>query len=173
MTTHEPARHTHLVVDSPVGPLTLVSDGTHLTGVYFEQHRHAPTGHGERVSPDDAPRVLQDAAAQLGEYFAGERRDFDLPLRHEGTPFQRRVWAVLRTIPYGRTWSYGQLAAELGQPGAARAVGLANGRNPVSIVVPCHRVVGASGAITGYGGGMDRKRVLLDLERQATGETLL
>lgn len=157
----------HLVVDSPVGPLTLVSDGEHLIGVYFTEHRHAPGDVGRQVTDDDAPGVLRDAATQLEEYFAGSRTEFDLPVAATGTPFQQRVWALLRQIPYGQTWSYGQLAAELGQPTASRAVGLANGRNPVSIVVPCHRVIGASGAITGYGGGVERKQLLLDLERRA------
>ena len=160
----------HLVVDSPVGPLTLVSDGSHLTGVFFVEHRHAPGDVGRRLAADEAPPVLRGAAAQLAEYFAGSRTDFDLPLAPAGTDFQHRVWALLRQIPYGTTRSYGQLAAELGAPGASRAVGLANGRNPVSIVVPCHRVIGASGAITGYGGGVERKQALLDLERRAAAD---
>lgn len=162
---------THVTIDSPVGPLRLVSDGECLTGVFFAEHRHAPADLGAEVGLADAPQVLQDAQEQLGEYFAGERTDFDLPLAARGTDFQQRVWALLRQIPYGRTWSYGQLAAELGQPGASRAVGLANGRNPISIVVPCHRVVGSTGAITGYGGGVERKQTLLDLER-GRGEVL-
>lgn len=160
----------HLRVDSTVGPLRLSSDGTHLTGVWFEDHRHAPEDVGEQVGPVDAPAVLTEAARQLAEYFAGERTDFDLPVAATGTAFQERVWSALRQIPYGQTWSYGQLAQAVGQPGAARAVGLANGRNPVSIVVPCHRVVGSSGAITGYGGGVERKQVLLALERRVAGE---
>lgn len=163
---------THLVVDSPVGPLTLVSDGTHLTGVWFATHKHPPADTGRQVERADAPQVLRDTADQLAEYFAGTRTTFDLPLAAEGTDFQRRVWALLEQIPYGETRSYGELAAELGQPGASRAVGLANGRNPVSIVVPCHRVVGSTGAITGYGGGVERKQVLLDLERRAAGGAL-
>lgn len=160
--------HVHTLIDSPVGPLRLASDGEHLTGVFFAQHRHAPEDLGEQVAPEVAPQVLRDAADQLGEYFGGERRDFDLPTAAEGTDFQRRVWAALETIPYGQTWSYGQLAAAVGQPGAARAVGLANGKNPVSIVVPCHRVVGSDGSITGYGGGVARKQQLLDLEAAST-----
>lgn len=169
--TH-PSTPIHLVVDSPVGPLTLVSDGTHLTGVWFTEHRHAPADVGRQVQAGEAPAVLRDAARQLAEYFAGTRTEFDLPVAATGTEFQQRVWALLRQIPYGRTRSYGQLAAELGQPGASRAVGLANGRNPVSIVVPCHRVVGSSGAITGYGGGVERKQVLLDLERGVAADAL-
>ncbi|MFK5635744.1 methylated-DNA--[protein]-cysteine S-methyltransferase [Ornithinimicrobium sp. LYQ103] len=156
---------TYLLTDSPVGPLRLVSDGEHLTGLFFAEHRHAPERAGTEVGLGEAPAVLREAVVQLADYFAGRRTDFDLPLAAEGTPFQQRVWALLRQIPYGRTRSYGQLAAELGQPGASRAVGLANGRNPLSIVVPCHRVVGADGSLTGYGGGAERKRALLDLER--------
>lgn len=165
-------RTTHVVVDSPVGPLTLVSDGEHLTGVWFSEHKHPPKDTGSDVDHEDAPQVLRDAADQLAEYFAGDRTTFDVPLAAEGTDFQHRVWARLREIPYGQTRSYGQLAAELGQPGASRAVGLANGRNPVSIVVPCHRVIGSSGAITGYGGGVERKQTLLDLERRFAGGAL-
>ncbi|MGH3385667.1 MAG: methylated-DNA--[protein]-cysteine S-methyltransferase [Nocardioidaceae bacterium] len=145
---------------SPLGALLLESDGDHLTSVLFEPWEPAS---GER---DDAHPVLGEARAQLTAYFAGERRDFDLPLRAEGTEFQRRVWAQLRQIPYGSTMSYGEVAGELGLvPGASRAVGLANGRNPISIIVPCHRVIGADGSLTGYGGGIDRKRALLSLER--------
>jgi methylated-DNA-[protein]-cysteine S-methyltransferase len=161
---------TYLLLDSPVGPLRLVSDGEHLTGVFFSEHRHAPDPSGTQVDAQEAPEVLRRAADQLGEYFEGRRTDFDLPLAASGTPFQQRVWDLLRQIPYGRTRSYGQLAAELGQPGASRAVGLANGRNPLSIVVPCHRVVGADGSLTGYGGGAERKRHLLDLERGTAPE---
>ncbi|HEX8104378.1 MAG TPA: methylated-DNA--[protein]-cysteine S-methyltransferase [Solirubrobacteraceae bacterium] len=143
---------------SPIGDLLLLSDGEALTGLFM-----APW------TADAAWRRADEAFAaareQLDAYFAGERTDFDLPLAPSGTGFQLRVWAALRTIPYGETTSYGALAAQIGAPGAARAVGLANGRNPVSIVVPCHRVIGAGGALTGYGGGLERKRTLLDLER--------
>jgi methylated-DNA-[protein]-cysteine S-methyltransferase len=107
------------------------------------------------------------AREQLAAYFAGERTDFDLPVTATGTPFQHEVWQALTEIPYGTTWSYGELARHIGKPAAVRAVGLANGRNHVSIVVPCHRVVGANGSLTGYGGGIERKRFLLDLERGA------
>jgi methylated-DNA-[protein]-cysteine S-methyltransferase len=113
--------------------------------------------------------VLDAAVRQLREYFAGERRDFDLPLEPAGTPFQLTVWDALRGIPYAETINYGQLAVRVGNPTASRAVGLANGRNPISIVVPCHRVIGANGSLTGYGGGLDRKRTLLDLERRTAG----
>ena len=149
-----------------------MSDGTHLTGVWFTGHRHPPADVGAEVPLEQAPPVLRSAADQLEEYFAGTRTAFDLPVAATGTSFQQRVWALLRQIPYGQTWSYGRLALELGQPGASRAVGLANGRNPVSIVVPCHRVIGSTGAITGYGGGVERKQLLLDLERRATSDAL-
>lgn len=162
----------HLLTDSPVGPLRLTSDGTHLTGLYFAEHRHAPQDLGEQVDSRVAPPVLLDAREQLGDYFAGSRTDFDLPLQAAGSVFQRRVWEQLASIPYGRTWSYGELARAIGQPGAARAVGLANGRNPISVVVPCHRVIGTGGAITGYGGGVERKQALLDLERRVAGAAL-
>lgn len=169
---HHPDRMVHVRVDSPVGPLRLASDGSHLTGVYFAEHRHAPDDVGQEVDRAAAPAVLVETARQLGEYFAGRRTTFDLPVRAPGTDFQRRVWATLLEIPYGRTWSYGELAEAVGSPGAARAVGLANGRNPVSIVVPCHRVVGAAGSLTGYGGGVERKRTLLELERRVAGDAL-
>lgn len=168
MTTHAQ----HLCIDSPVGTLRLTTDGEQLTGVWFSEHRHAPPDLGSEVPEADAPPVLIEAARQLREYFAGTRTGFELPLSGAGTTFQQRVWSALTRIPYGTTWSYGQLADEVGSPGAARAVGMANGRNPISIIVPCHRVVGASGAITGYGGGVARKQVLLDLERRVAGETL-
>jgi methylated-DNA-[protein]-cysteine S-methyltransferase len=148
-------------VESPIGELTLASDGEALTGLYMTDQRHRP----ELPAADgDDDAVLAAARAQLAEYFAGERREFDLPLKPAGTPFQRAVWEALRDIPYGETAGYGELANRLGRPGAARAVGLANGRNPIAIVVPCHRVIGAAGALTGYGGGLERKRYLLELE---------
>lgn len=163
--TDSPTR-VHTCFDSPVGELTVVSDGTHVVGIYMAEHRHRPdlVTFGPR---DDAAEPFAAAREQLDEYFAGTRRTFDLPLAPVGTEFQHRVWAALTHIPYGETWSYGRLAAEIGNPGAARAVGLANGRNPISIVVPCHRVVGADGSLTGYAGGADRKRLLLDLERRS------
>lgn len=154
----------HGIVDSPVGPITLVRDDEgRLVGCYMEQQRHRPDD--ERFGPrDDA--AFTDVASQLAEYFAGERQEFEVALSFErGTPFQQQVWRGLCEIPYGETISYGELAARIGQPTASRAVGLANGRNPIGIIVPCHRVVGANGALTGYGGGLERKQVLLDLER--------
>ena len=149
-------------VDSPVGPLVLTSDGTSLTRLLFD----APVD--PAWSTDPCP-VRERAVEQLDEYFAGERTDFDLPLDPAGTPFQQATWLALREIPYARTINYGQLALRVGNPKASRAVGLANGRNPISIVVPCHRVIGANGSLTGYGGGLDRKRLLLDLERRVAG----
>ncbi|GGI04161.1 methylated-DNA--[protein]-cysteine S-methyltransferase [Egicoccus halophilus] len=154
----------HGVLDTPIGPVTLVvDDDGALTGCYLDAQRHLPASDGFGPRDDTA---VAGAARQLTEYFAGERRTFDLPLAlATGTPFQQRVWQALGEIPYGETISYGELAARIGQPTASRAVGLANGRNPISIVVPCHRVVGANGTLTGYGGGLTRKQALLDLER--------
>jgi len=145
---------THL--DSPVGPITLVSEDGLLAGLYLTQHRHAP--------PLDVPvdeGGLPAVREQLAAYFSRDLKEFDLPLAVAGTPFQQQVWAALRTIPYGETWSYRDLAEAIGRPTAVRAVGMANGRNPVSIVVPCHRVIGADGSLTGYGGGLPAKEWLL------------
>lgn len=153
----------HTVVDSPIGPLTLVSDGGHLVGCYMADQKHRPdeTAFGDR---DDSAAPFEETRRQLAEYFAGERTEFDLPLAPVGTEFQRLVWTALRRIPYGQTWSYGRLATEVGNAKASRAVGLANGRNPLCVVVPCHRVVGASGSLTGFAGGIERKKTLLHLE---------
>jgi methylated-DNA-[protein]-cysteine S-methyltransferase len=151
---------TKTVVDSPVGPLTLLDEDGGLAGLYMGDHRHAPA----LELPIDNT-VLPAVREQLNAYFARDLKEFDVRLVVQGTPFQRLVWDALRTIPYGETWSYGQLAAEIGRPRAVRAVGLANGRNPVSIVVPCHRVIGANGSLTGYGGGLPAKDFLLGLER--------
>jgi methylated-DNA-[protein]-cysteine S-methyltransferase len=145
--------------ESPIGRLLLTSDGNALTGLYMETSRKAQDTGGWLQDGRSAP--LTAALRQLEEYFAGSRRAFDLPLRLEGTAFQQRVWRELCEIPYGETWSYGQLAQRIGNPTGSRAVGLANGRNPVSILVPCHRVIGADGSLTGYGGGLERKRWLL------------
>jgi methylated-DNA-[protein]-cysteine S-methyltransferase len=145
--------------ESPIGRLLLTSDGTALTGLYMEPSRKAQSTEGWTEDASVAPIAL--TVRQLGEYFAGTRRHFDLPLRLQGTDFQRRVWQALTEIPYGQTWSYGELAKRIDNPSASRAVGLANGRNPISILVPCHRVIGADGSLTGYGGGLERKRWLL------------
>ncbi len=145
--------------DSPIGILFLTTDGTALTGLYMEVSHQTQTTQGSVEDATVAP--LPETVRQLREYFAGTRREFDLPLRLKGTEFQQRVWRELTEIPYGETWSYGQLAKRINKPGASRAVGLANGRNPVSILVPCHRVIGANGSLTGYGGGLQRKQWLL------------
>jgi methylated-DNA-[protein]-cysteine S-methyltransferase len=158
------------LLPTPVGELLLTTDGAALTAVFFERHRD---GHDERPDAlrrpgdrDDEHPVLAAARTQLEEYFGRARRVFDLPLAPAGTAFQQRVWQALLDIPYGTTSTYGEIARRLGQPpGASRAVGLANGSNPISIILPCHRVIGADGSLTGYGGGLDRKRYLLDLER--------
>lgn len=152
----------HTAVDSPIGTLTLVGEGDALVGIYMEEQRHHP---GEETFGPRDGEGFDDVIAQLGEYFDGKRTEFDVPLRMHGTDFQRKVWDALLDIPAGETRTYGDLAARLGQPSASRAVGLANGKNPISIIVPCHRVVGANGSLTGYGGGLPRKRFLLELER--------
>lgn len=153
------ARHT--VIDSPLGELTLVADGDALTGLYFPNHwyRPDPATFGPR-----ADGTFETAAAQLAEYFTGTRQTFDLPIRPHGNAFQHRVWSLLADIPFGRTTTYGALARSLGDPALARDVGAAVGRNPLCIVVPCHRVLGATGTLTGYAGGLPRKQHLLDLE---------
>lgn len=149
-------------VDSPVGPLTLAGHDDVLTNLRMDDQAHPPSGHDKWVLDEGAfPKV----ADQLEAYFDGELTEFDTAFDLEGTAFQRRVWSALLEIPYGETWSYGQVARRIGQPTASRAVGMANGRNPIAIIVPCHRVIGASGTLTGYGGGLDRKQTLLDLER--------
>ena len=150
-------------VDSPIGPLTLAgADGT-LRHLRMAEQSHEPDRSCWRPGPAD---LFDSAVEQLAAYFAGELTEFDVLLDLAGTEFQRRVWAALRTIPYGQTRSYGQIATQIGSPGAARAVGLANGRNPISIIVPCHRVIGSGGGLTGYGGGIERKTRLLELERK-------
>ena len=182
----------HAVMSSPIGELTLLVDGGALAAVYMENHKRGPAPEllGPRVEvddddaavcglDDDAGAAAQEAAAareaadlvvlartrhQLQEYFAGDRREFDLPLAPAGNPFRQQVWALLQEIPYGETRSYGDLARQLGDRNLAQAVGSANARNPVSIIIPCHRVVGAAGALTGYAGGLDRKHFLLGLE---------
>ena len=149
----------HTFFDSPVGPLLLMSDGRALTALLMNDPS-VPEGSVR----DDEAAPFPVVKAQLAEYFAGERTEFDVPLALKGTTFQRVVWAHLRDIPYGATISYGELAKRIKEPKASRAVGAANGKNPISIIVPCHRVIGANGKLTGYGGGLPNKKILLDLE---------
>ena len=161
----------YTTVPSPIGDLLLLGDEDGLRGLYMPPHRWGPEGIDPAWRRADEPFAA--ARVQLGEYFAGERRVFDLKLNPTGTEFRRRVWAALEEIPFGETRTYGQIATRLGDPSASRAVGLANGRNPISIVVPCHRVIGANGSLVGYGGGLDRKRALLDHEATVAGELSL
>ncbi len=146
---------------SPLGEVILTANERGLTHLFFEGQRHAPVNRGDWRRDSGALRV---AKWQLERYFAGELRQFELALDPSGTPFQRRVWAELRRIPFGETLSYGQIASRLGKPTAARAVGAANGQNPIAVVVPCHRVIGADRSLTGYAGGEQRKSWLLTLE---------
>lgn len=158
---------THTMVESPIGPLTLVAEDGVLCGLHMDVTGRAPGG-DELGGRDDAG--FGEVVGQLAEYFAGDRTDFDVPLVMHGNDFQRRVWDALTRIPYGTTWSYKQLAQEIDPASGyemARAVGGANGANPISIIVPCHRVIGADGSLVGYGGGLERKRFLLELEAPA------
>jgi methylated-DNA-[protein]-cysteine S-methyltransferase len=151
-------------LSTPIGRLLLVSRrGEHLSGIYMEDHAGAPL-HDAAWVQDEAR--FREARRQLGEYFGGSRTSFDLALSFEGTPFQRRVWNALLAIPFGRTITYGELARRIGAPNGSRAVGGANAKNPLSIVVPCHRVIGSDGSLTGYAGGEERKRWVLDFERR-------
>lgn len=156
----------HTVIESPIGPLTIAATKRGVTGIYMVNHSHPPAEAtlGERMETAGANPFLAQAAQELGEYFAGTRTVFDVPLDPAGTDFQKRVWAELARIPFGQSRSYGELALELGDVNLTRAVGTANGRNPVSIIVPCHRVIGADGSLTGYAGGLERKLFLLRLE---------
>lgn len=153
----------YTLLDGPLGTLTLTSDGRHLTGIHFPRRDGRPAVERAWRRDDDAP-VLVRARAQLAEYFSGKRKRFDLPLRPEGTAFQQAVWRALLKVPFGETSTYGALAAAIGRPGAARAVGAAVGANPLAVVVPCHRIIGADGTLTGYAGGLARKTKLLALE---------
>jgi methylated-DNA-[protein]-cysteine S-methyltransferase len=153
----------YLLFDSPIGPLELRGNGTSITGLFMQTGRHP------EILPPGLPgddRSLLAAREQLEAYFAGRLEIFSLELSPAGTPFQQRVWRALLEIPFGATESYGELARRIGLPQAARAVGLANGRNPISIVIPCHRVIGADGSLTGYGGGIERKKWLLAHEQR-------
>jgi methylated-DNA-[protein]-cysteine S-methyltransferase len=151
-------------MESPLGPLLLTAVGEALAGVYMDGHANGPSAGSDWVHSDDSP-VLAEARRQLAAYFCGELKRFDLPLSPDGTAFQQKVWRELQAIDYGETVSYGEIARRLGAPNASRAVGLANGSNPISIVIPCHRVIGANGKLTGYGGGIERKAALLDFEK--------
>ena len=149
-------------IDSPIGQLLVQGDGCFVTGLYFAHHkgRHAVDKSWQRVDAS-----FETVREQLGEYFAGQRQTFDIPLKLAGTPFQRRVWKELTRIPFGTTITYADLAQRIGRPTASRAVGHANGRNPISILAPCHRVIGSGGRLTGYAGGIERKQWLLEFER--------
>ncbi len=150
-------------IPSPIDDLIAVTDGRALTGLYMSEHKgEDPVKIGWKE--DASHPILALVAQQLDSYFAGDLKEFSVPLAGVGTEFQQQVWQALRQIPYGSTLSYGELAKKLGNPDATRAVGLANGKNPISIIVPCHRVIGADGSLTGFGGGVGRKRYLLDLE---------
>jgi len=149
-------------IDSPVGPLLLAADEAGLRLIEFHTPRHPMSRIADWREGDD--EVLRETQRQLGQYFDGRRRLFDLPLAPHGTPFQRCVWQALATIPYGQTISYAQLATRIGKPSAMRAVGAANGRNPLPIVLPCHRVIGTDGSLTGFGGGLPTKHFLLTME---------
>jgi methylated-DNA-[protein]-cysteine S-methyltransferase len=154
-------RTLYTTLESPIGELLLVGDEEALQGLYMQAGRKPM-----RIAADweRAEAPFATVITQLRDYFAGERRAFDVPLAMCGTTFERRVWRALQDIPYGETVSYGEVARRIGQPSAPRAVGLANGRNPIAVIVPCHRVIGANGTLTGYGGGLERKRILLELE---------
>ena len=156
-------------IDSPVGPITLGGDDV-LTQLVMHEQRHAPVDLPEW--PEDK-NAFGDVVDQLKAYFEGDLYEFDIDMELRGTEFQQRVWQGLQEIPYGETWSYGQLADHIGSPGAQRAVGLANGKNPIAIIVPCHRVIGANGSLVGYGGGLDRKVWLLGLEGAKNAPRLL
>lgn len=156
--------HVFKTIWSPVGELTLVADANGLAAILWENDRPGRVRLGALTEAPDHP-LLVETERQLGEYFAGDRRRFDVPLSFAGTAFQKSVWAALLAIPFGETRSYGEVAAQIGKPGASCAVGAANGRNPISIIAPCHRVIGSTGKLTGFAGGMEAKQYLLELER--------
>ncbi len=158
-----PKRYVYKMVDSPVGRLTLVATDEGLAAILWDRDYQSRVRMNIEAQDDGHP-VLVETERQLGEYFAGQRKEFALTLDLAGTPFQRKVWNALLTIPFGETRSYGEIAKQIGRPGAMRAVGAANGRNPVSIVAPCHRVIGSTGKLTGFAGGIDAKARLLALE---------
>ncbi len=148
------------IYDSPIGPLTLASDGKALTQVEFDGGKYPLPQY-----PLGADKILDQARRELDQYFAGKLRAFQVRVDPRGTEFQRKAWAALQTIPYGETRSYAQQAKAIGSPKATRAIGAANGRNPIPVIIPCHRVIGANGTLTGFGGGMERKQILLELEQ--------
>lgn len=160
----------YITIPSPIGELTVYAVGGRLTGVLFEDNRYPPDREGWRR--DDAEPALVETRRQLDEYFAGRRRAFELPMQARGTEFQQRVWGALLEIPFGETRSYGEQARRIGDSKAVRAVGLANGRNPIPVIVPCHRVIGADGSMTGFGGGIERKKWLLAHEARFRSKTL-
>ncbi len=166
-------------IDSPVGPLTIIATDIGVRAVSWSGgpaqalETDPPSGPSSETDASRARAIAADAADQLAEYFAGDRTDFDLPLDPVGTDFQHAAWEALRSIPYGETVSYGEQAERMGDRNKARAVGAANGRNPISIIVPCHRVVGSDGSLTGFAGGVENKRFLLDLERRVSGRSLV
>jgi methylated-DNA-[protein]-cysteine S-methyltransferase len=161
------------VVPSPVGLLTLVASGKGLAGILWEHEKAGRVPHLQNGLEQRSHSVLTETERQLAEYFAGQRKGFDIPLDFVGAGFNKKVWAALLNIPYGETRTYGQIALELGVPGAARAVGAANGRNPISIIAPCHRVIGASGKLTGFAGGLAAKAYLLQLEAAHAARRLI
>lgn len=156
--------HSFKTIWSPVGELTLVADAKGLAAILWENDRPGRVRLGPLKADVDHP-ILVETERQLGEYFAGKRRTFDVPLSFSGSDFQKHVWGALLTIPFGETRSYGEIARQVGKPNASRAVGAANGRNPISIIAPCHRVVGSTGKLTGFAGGLDAKQYLLELEQ--------
>jgi methylated-DNA-[protein]-cysteine S-methyltransferase len=159
-------------VDSPVGALTLIASNAGLHALLWPGERELCTAGLALLRPDPGHPVLVEAARQLAEYFAGARRTFELGLAPRGTPFQRQIWDHLQKIPYGETRTYGELAAATGNIQRARAVGMANGKNPIGIMIPCHRVIGRSGALTGFGGGLDTKAFLIDLEQRSRRQAM-
>ncbi|WP_295940469.1 methylated-DNA--[protein]-cysteine S-methyltransferase [uncultured Alistipes sp.] len=161
-----------LIIDTPIGKLGITASEVAITRIFFGSKyrcKRKPCNAPELCTEENATPLLRQAVNELTEYFAGKRHEFTLPLEPAGTPFQQAVWEALRTIPYGETRSYGQIAAKIGRPTASRAVGMANNRNPIAIVVPCHRVVGSTGALVGYAGGLGIKTHLLNLERDPNG----
>ena len=156
-------------MDSPVGRLTLIASQSKLTGIIWD-HDDPGRLRTENIGEDDHDLVLLKAEQQLKEYFNKERKSFSLDLDFNGTAFQKKVWNALLTIPFGETRTYGEIARQIGSPNSSRAVGAASGKNPISIVAPCHRVIGASGKLVGFGGGLENKALLLDLEKKAAGK---